>query len=910
MRKELELIKIIEKYLFGELKGDDLKRFEANLAKSATLQDEVEKQRLVMEGVKNVSVRSKVKKAKKSFKINKWGWNGLIAIITAGVVAAGIYGYDAFFGDNTTSENIKYELNEEGTTLWSEADEMIAPQFYTVNNDEGTVLQTDAGMIIAIPDGAFLDELGNPVAGYIELEVKEALDGESIMLAGLSTKSGDDLLETGGMFYLNGRKDGKTLKMNPDQPIIVEVPTDEVKLGMELYHGVRKEDGGLDWQDPKPIEQFLIPVDIHSLNLYPPKYEQGLASLGYGSEGKQWKDSVYYSFGGFGASEGYQTIPTVLHPSGHIPNRAPKGWELDTLGYDPFEDETLIADGINEEEAIKLGYYRVDTMWGGALEINPSKVQAFWNDEFQNTLLATKEFEERMPFIHCVAKDKVLDLYVHNLDKKMSTVDSMVVDYLGGIEGSWGEPTVADVASDIEHGKLLFQANCASCHKTVSYSTGPPMAGSKMRWEAFGEGELVYEWIRDNGALRSSGKSKAAESVFNQYNGSAMTSFPTLSNEDIDDIFAYAEWDALNVLKEAKDWKDLNEAYLIVLEETGYEFAPEEDSEVSEESDLSYEGTEELDICLDCDIEQLKAKFAEFALQNKGRVEMSLKAVKMLKKYYEKHAKVYAKAAEKVQKNFQKELTNATNKYNKEKNAKVYEDIVREGQNLTEEIDKNLDETYKQLGIPRPKVQINPKGPKYTIPITNAGWNNIDRKVIEGTIARETINVEYEGKTAEIKYESVNVEVVDRDAYDKVFVYLLPHELSSFQRITKRTEKGAYTENLNEFFQYDLVVVGYKGKAIYLGREQNVQSQSYTMKIVETDKGDLKSVLHHTGKKSYRNSLVDDMLDQQSLMLQEAVVNKMEDIVAFRQEMMDYIFNCNSFATSVMTDSVGVSHAM
>ncbi|MCB9188935.1 MAG: hypothetical protein H6600_08225 [Flavobacteriales bacterium] len=64
----------------------------------------------------------------------------------------------------------------------------------------------------------------------------------------------------------------------------------------------------------------------------------------------------------------YNTIPVVLHESGQIPDRQPKGWELDTLGYDPIEDEALILDGIDEQEAIKLGYFRVDTAWVPVLQ--------------------------------------------------------------------------------------------------------------------------------------------------------------------------------------------------------------------------------------------------------------------------------------------------------------------------------------------------------------------------------------------------------------------------------------------------------------------------------------------------------------------------------------------------------------
>lgn len=892
MRKELELINIIEKYLLGELEGDQLIQFESKLSASKTLQEEVEKQRLVMEGVKNSVVRGKVKKAKKTFQVKKWGWNGLFALMVAGVVAAGIYSYDQFFGEESTSENIKYELNEEGTDLWSEADEMIASQFYTVDNGEGMVLQTDQGMIIAIPEGAFLDASGNPVQGDVELEIKEALDAESIMLAGLSTKSGDDLLETGGMFYLNGRKDGETLQMNPDQPIVVEVPTDEVKSGMELFQGVRQEDGGLDWQDPKPIEQFLTPVDIHSLDFYPPNYEQGLASLGYSSESKAWKDSVYYSFGGESTSA---TTGVVLHSSGVIPDREPKGWELDTLGYDPVADAALIADGISIEEAKKLGYYYDysseglgDSTISQYLELNPSKVQTVWNDQFQNTLMATKEFEERMPFIHCVAKDEVLAIYVNNQDKKLSTIDSMVVDCLGGMEGDWEDPIYLHAKADLQKGKELFNANCASCHKTAQAATGPALAGSKQRWNAYGEGDYIYTWIQDNGALRNSGISKRAQSISIEYLNAVMTSFPALTKEDIDNILAYSDWDAkqqgydLEKFSEVLDFKMVDES-----------------GEVDVSDVEQAEGEQAFDICLNCDIEQLKSKFAEFALQNKGRVEMDLKAIQMLKDYYEKHAKVNALAAEKVQEQFLAEMGEAKAKLQQDQNAKQLMDIVRDGQNLAEEIDLNLDETYKQLGIKRPKYTVNPGAAKYTIPIVTPGWKNIDRIVAEGTIARETINVEYGGKTAEIKYETMSLTVVDKSEYDRVFVYLLPNKLNSFQRITKVAENGNYTENLNEFINYDLAVVGYKGETIYLGHEEKIGAQYYNITLWETDEGDLSSVLHHTGKKKYKKTLVQDMLDQQSLMLQGFVVDKMEDVVAFRQGIKEYIFNCNSFVDAV-----------
>ncbi|MBI3136243.1 MAG: cytochrome c [Bacteroidetes bacterium] len=64
--------------------------------------------------------------------------------------------------------------------------------------------------------------------------------------------------------------------------------------------------------------------------------------------------------------------------------------------------------------------------------INPASIKTIWNDKFNSTNLATREFEERMPWIHKSCNNAVLELYINNLDKKLSTVDSMAFKYLSG----------------------------------------------------------------------------------------------------------------------------------------------------------------------------------------------------------------------------------------------------------------------------------------------------------------------------------------------------------------------------------------------------------------------------------------------------------------------------------------------
>jgi mono/diheme cytochrome c family protein len=92
-----------------------------------------------------------------------------------------------------------------------------------------------------------------------------------------------------------------------------------------------------------------------------------------------------------------------------------------------------------------------------------------------------------------------------------------------------------------QDGKALFGANCASCHKIDKESTGPALQGARARWEAAGEGELIIDWVKDNGALRASGKSKRAIQVFNDYKGAAMQAFPALTNDEINAILDYAD---------------------------------------------------------------------------------------------------------------------------------------------------------------------------------------------------------------------------------------------------------------------------------------------------------------------------------------------------------------------------------
>lgn len=102
------------------------------------------------------------------------------------------------------------------------------------------------------------------------------------------------------------------------------------------------------------------------------------------------------------------------------------------------------------------------------------------------------------------------------------------------------EETADATGGDPVNGKQLFNQNCAACHSLDRKMTGPALANVETRL-ADDEGldkEWIYTWIKNSPGVIASGDAYANK-IYAEYNQAAMTPFPTLSNEDIDDILAY-----------------------------------------------------------------------------------------------------------------------------------------------------------------------------------------------------------------------------------------------------------------------------------------------------------------------------------------------------------------------------------
>lgn len=397
MRPELNEIQYIEFYLQGKLDKAQRLAFEKKMLSDAGFKQKVELQQQLMQGIKNRALRHSIAKAYRKFSLKKklnWGLGGTgMMIAVAGIVIA-----LQFSGGSETSfssETMEPSVTVDGKEIAPEdlAGNTLENQVFTIQGDQDTVIQTKDGILFAIEAGIFINEDGEAIDGEIKVAVKEALKVDDVLSSGLSTvTTSGEQLETGGMFSINALADDEVLTINPQKGIYTQVPTDEKKSGMSLWQGKYQKDGQILWEQPKQLEQFLIPIDMSLLNFYPKDFESNLERLGFPNATKKQKDSVYYSFVSHFTKKGREQFLAEYN-----------------LGYE-FESSPLV--------------YRYPIKNG----LNPAKVKAFWNEKFNGSLLATKEFEKRMHLIHQTGSGEVLDLYIKNADKRISEIDALAAE--------------------------------------------------------------------------------------------------------------------------------------------------------------------------------------------------------------------------------------------------------------------------------------------------------------------------------------------------------------------------------------------------------------------------------------------------------------------------------------------------
>lgn len=117
-------------------------------------------------------------------------------------------------------------------------------QHFTIDPTQEQTVRGTAGVHVRFPVGCFIDEHGGTVRTPVTVELTEALGLDAMLAHQLSTRSGDRLLETGGMLRVQASTtDGRPIALRADSPMEVRVPRTAQLPDMELF---TSSDGG-DW---------------------------------------------------------------------------------------------------------------------------------------------------------------------------------------------------------------------------------------------------------------------------------------------------------------------------------------------------------------------------------------------------------------------------------------------------------------------------------------------------------------------------------------------------------------------------------------------------------------------------------------------------------------------------------------
>ena len=497
----------IERFVTKQMDASELASFKQELASSPQLQEELKQYKDLIKGLKHRSWKIKAQKAYESYQLLK-ALKLLVIGSAMGLLAA--LSYFVIQPDETyeaTETPIATPSAEPATdTSWH-----LPNEVFLIDTKKETVIETENGTIIAIQKNAFVKEDGSPTDGQVDFKITEAFDPLDIMKVGLSTTSNGELLETAGMLNLEASQDGIPVTLDPNKPLLFDVPTATKNRNMLVFDGEYTEDGSINWVNPKKMDSYLTTVDIFTLDFYPPQFESKLIELGYGSASKRVKDSVFYSFycrevsveimetessepvevdidlfdeftndSTPNYSYGYPTDAASIKKGKDlfktnckachkinqdmvgpalkgVTERQSKEWLMNFIAF-PFkviasgdehaitmfekfgsemtsfptlsnEDKKAILAYIESQPEAHAEHLATESISCG---IEPSHIKTIWSRKYQNTLLATKEFEERLTVLYQSCNANLLQLYISNLDKNLYEIDRMVAKQLSG----------------------------------------------------------------------------------------------------------------------------------------------------------------------------------------------------------------------------------------------------------------------------------------------------------------------------------------------------------------------------------------------------------------------------------------------------------------------------------------------
>jgi len=150
------------------------------------------------------------------------------------------------------------------------------PQLFDIPIDKDTTILCKEGTSIRIEANSFIYEnTSKKISGNVKVSVIEYYNLSDMILANLSTMSGNRILETGGMINITASVDDNNCVLKAGKEIEIGFPMKEKKSDMQLFSGKWLNKDQIDWQ---LLKQLPDTTKIFSLVEEMPEFPMGDAN--------------------------------------------------------------------------------------------------------------------------------------------------------------------------------------------------------------------------------------------------------------------------------------------------------------------------------------------------------------------------------------------------------------------------------------------------------------------------------------------------------------------------------------------------------------------------------------------------------------------------------------------------------
>ncbi len=296
MENYIQNIALINDYLNKRLSESEIQNFENLLKTDSNFNTLFDEHKVFLEGLKRQQLKVEILNAKHMYIKVKWmkflGISGSIIIVS-------ILTYMLLFNNKTIepiyvpeNNNSTIIIDSVSTRVYEEAEVVImdtlsridkeevqkveilekketetelkftepskkTAQIFAIDFKKDTTIVCTEGTKLFIKANSFVDEQGNTIQGDINLEVTEFYKLSDMLLANLSTTSNGEQLETGGMLFVEAKKDEKNLMLDENSSIEISFPTKIKKENMQLFSG-KWENDIINWQLQKKTEEIIV----------------------------------------------------------------------------------------------------------------------------------------------------------------------------------------------------------------------------------------------------------------------------------------------------------------------------------------------------------------------------------------------------------------------------------------------------------------------------------------------------------------------------------------------------------------------------------------------------------------------------------------------------------------------------